>query len=221
MYRSLAILIILLSSLSSIAQTEPKQGWYVRLAVPNLMVGGDFDGDRVLISTNASELFTVPKIDPAFGWSLSIGQRVEKMAIEFSYARLVHSGSWVGFEESVTQSAWNLDFKYFFRHQKRLQPFIQFGWNPGSPTLRVENGAFDATKNTLSDAIFISNIGNFNVGSGITWYITPRFSICGTALYRRLKINAVKSEAEKIALVIEGKMNADSFGYVFSAAFTF
>lgn len=221
MHRSLIILIIILSSLSSIAQTEPKQGWYVGLTVPNLMIGGDFDGDRVLVSSNTSELFTVPKIDPAFGWSLSIGQRMEKVAIEFSYARLVHSGSWVGFEESVTQSAWNLDFKYFIRHQKRLQPFIQFGWNPASPIIRVENGAFDATDNTLSDAIFISNIGNFNVGSGITWYITPRLSIYGTALYRRLKINAVQSEAKKTALEIEGKMNADSFGYIFSAALTF
>ncbi len=200
------------------AQFQMDEGFYISLGGSYQSLGGDFDGEAVLVAPQ--DVFLVPEVDPAIGVGGKVGMRMENVALELSYYRGKHDVNWVDAAGEAILHLWSLSFQYYFVYEKPLQPFLQVGWSPVT-ALRVRDGAALVTTMEVSDAIFISKIGNFNAGGGLAYYLSPKVFVHVTALYYRLSYGSIESEAERVAIELEEDLVANEFNLQFGIAYTF
>lgn len=213
-----AITLILGSHHALWAQFSQKEGWFLSVGVSWQSLGGDFNGETILVGPQ--DVFLVPSIRQAVGIGGKIGYRVEMAALELSYYRGNHNVSWVGATGEAVFNLWSLNFQYYFLEDSPLQPFLQLGWSPVT-ALRVRDGAVLATTMEVSDAIFISELGNFNAGAGAVYYLNPKVFVQLAVLFYKLGYGSVESEAEKVALKIDQNIDANEIHLQFGVAYTF
>ncbi len=208
---------ICLSNISD-AQFAVNQGFTISLNLPYNSLSKGFDGETILVGTN--DVFIVPKVDAGFGWGITIEMRSEKYSLDLSYLESKHDVMWANISAEAIYRVISIDYKYYILVHSKFQPFIQLGWIPIMP-LRVYDGAVIVSSNLVSDARYIGNIGNFQVGLGMSYYFTPKVSVKVAGLYRSSKYRSVKSEEENVALEIEDGLNGADFNLVFGVAYSF
>ncbi len=199
-------------------QFSIEEGWYLSLGGSLQSLTGDFDGETILVAPD--DVFLVPQVDNGLGVGLKIGYRVERSSLEFNIYRGVHDASWVGATGEAILSLWSLNFQYYFLPKSPFQPFLQLGWSPITP-LRVKDGAVQATSMEVSDAIFISKLGNFNAGAGAVYYLSQKVFVQVAALYLNIGYGAIESEEERVAIELEEDLRAQEFHLQFGIAYTF
>ncbi|MDH3710835.1 MAG: hypothetical protein OER04_13155 [Cyclobacteriaceae bacterium] len=200
------------------AQFQMDEGFYISLGGSYQTLGGDFDGEAVLVAPQ--DIFLVPEVEAALGIGAKVGFRAENVALELSLMRGNHDVSWVGAQGEAILSLWSLSVQYYLFYDKPFQPFLQLGWSPVT-ALRVRDAAALVTTMEVSDAIFISKIGNFNAGGGLAYYLSPKVFVHVTALYYRLSYGSIESEAERVAIELEEDLVANEFNLQFGIAYTF
>ncbi len=200
------------------AQFTANQGLTISLNLPYNSLTNDFDGETILVGAN--DVFIVPKVEGSFGWGVTIEMRSQKYSLDLSYLESKHDVIWANASTEAVHRVISVNFIYYILTSSKFQPFIQLGWIPIMP-LRVYDGAVITSSNTVSDAQYIGNIGNFQAGLGIAYYFTPKVSIKAAGLYRSSKYRSVKSEEENVALEIEDGLNGGDLNFVFGVAYSF
>jgi hypothetical protein len=145
--------------------------------VPNFTLDGDtFDGFTYYKEIDGDEIELLPKLDKQKMFRGILGYRGEKAALEFSYERTNHNGA---FGEAGTGKAtfqqMNVDSRFFFLTQARVQPYFLVG--AGFPWLTVKDGSFLANRPEagVGDGTFKGYAMNTEVGA--TVYPHPQVGI--------------------------------------------
>ncbi len=156
-----------------------KTGIYMGLSLPYNTIGGDFNGDTVLVGS--SDIILVPSIEGGYGFGITLGVTSGQVAGEMSYLRTTHDASFQGLKGDVVYNMVNLDGKYYFLAHERAQPYLLLGLS--FPWLTIIDGSATLTAPpSVGDATF-TGIG-LNLGTGIAYYLNPRVSINAGINYR-------------------------------------
>ena len=208
-----------LTSNAQVGNQEIKnEGIYLSVGAAYHSLGGDFNGETVLVAPQ--DIFAVPQVSGGAGFGLKLGYRVEASALELSVMRTTHDINWAGFDGDAVYTLWSLNFQYFFFHERPMQPIIEIGWTPATP-LRVEDAAVSVETMEVSDAIYIGSIGNLQAGVGLQIFVSPQFFIKGLALYQKAVYGSVESEAERVAIELDEDLKAHDLNFQFSLGYMF
>ncbi len=168
--RLIAAILFLLSLAAPVSSQErrgfAKEGGYVGAAgLFDFTLDGDtFDGETAYREVGGDEIFILPRLDKRHMIRAILGYRGEKAAIEFSYDRTNHDGTFLDTTgEAVFQSI-NVDGRYYFATGGRVQPHVLFGG--AFPWLRVKDGSF--LHDDVGDARFRGY--GINTEAGVTLY---------------------------------------------------
>ncbi len=175
---------------------------------------GDFNGINWLqsvpstvsgsVTTFYPEQDLIPSINRKYGWGALVGHREGPWALEISYWRSDHTGTFtngVTVSNPASYQSLNFDFKRYLFTQLPTQPFIQLGLS--LPWLWFRQGSYQVDTSTTPPTVFnvndetISGVG-FNLGAGLEIYIGNNFSIMGAACQRWTGFNQVNG-ASKVA----------------------
>ncbi len=174
------------------------QGIRVGLLIPRISVDGDFNGESAHV--RSTEVLQVPKIDPAFGVGLSVGGRGGRYSVEVNWQYTKHDATLpTGASTEATLISYNVDFKYYFRADKPLQPFLLVGFVPFARLIVANASA--GISGGIASADYRSEMAGFNVGLGLEWFATKRISIGGSAFYRRIMFEDGKGISNELSPV--------------------
>ncbi len=174
------VLVICMSSVAYAKNTtQAKKGWYIGFLYNYNNVRDDFDDKSVLYTS--FEIFDVPKLKNGSGTGFVLGHRVDSAAIEFSYFNTKHdTTSLLMGDSEATYNVINLDVKGYFRKKGKLQPYFLIGL--AFPWLEIDNSSFNANGD-IGDETFTGGRG-LNIGGGLAYYFTQKWSIFGSIFYR-------------------------------------
>ena len=182
--RTTALTLLMLSlavpALSQERSGFAKEGGYVGVAgLFDFTLDGEFfDGMTAYQEIGGDELFILPKLDKRNMIRAILGYRGRNAAIEFSYDRTNHDGTFMDMTgEAVFQSV-SLDGRFFFATKTRVQPHVLVGGN--FPWLRVKDGSF--LNEDVGDARFRGY--GINTEAGVTVYPHEQLGIAVGYGYR-------------------------------------
>ena len=183
-FRTAAATLLLLSlAVPALAQERrgfAKEGGYVAVSgLFDFTLDGDFfDGETAYQEIGGDELFILPKLEQKNMFRAILGFRGKNAAIEFSYDRTSHQGSFVDFPVETTFQSVSLDGRFFFIPRSRVQPHIRVGGN--FPMLRVKEGSF------LHDDVGDARYRGYGVNSeaGVTVYPHEQVGVAVGYSYR-------------------------------------
>jgi opacity protein-like surface antigen len=154
-----------------------KEGGYIGVAgLFDVKLNRDnFDGASIYKKINGEEFLILPLFQKANMIRGILGVRYPKAAFEVSYDRTKHQGTFAGGTGEATFQAINVDGRYFFATNGRVQPHVLGG---GSfPWLSVKDGSFlDATPNADVGNATYRGFG-VNTEAGVTVYPHPQLGI--------------------------------------------
>jgi opacity protein-like surface antigen len=189
--KSLSVVVLTLCLLSFAAPAlsqEPKGfakvGGYVGGSfVPDFTLDGEtFDGMTAYREVGGDEIGILPKLDKQHMFRGILGYRGKMGALEFSYERTSHNGTF--FDESVDATFQSVDLngRFFFLTNGRVQPHVLVGG--GIPWLTVKDGSFleDEPDAGLGDGSWKGYALNTEVG--VTVYPHPQLGIAVGYHYR-------------------------------------
>ncbi len=157
---------------------SPRKGFYFDVHGMWAQLGGDFDGDTVLLSSTG-ESIEIPDADSGVGFGLAFGHRWNRHAIELAFNQTRHDGAAPSLPGGdITYSAVDFDWRYFFRPEERLQPFFQAGFGFAFATLE------DSSMGTSVGDADLSGL-ELGLGGGAEYYLSERWSLGLRALYRQ------------------------------------
>ena len=161
---------------------------YVGVALlPSFTLDGRiFDGESIYQEIGGEEIFILPKLDSRSMPRFVAGFRTRPMALEFSYERTRHDGTFLDLLGEASFNAINVDAKFFFNTQSRIQPHVVAGL--AFPWLTVFDGSSEG--DLVGDARFRGQ--GLNLEGGVTVFATPRIGISGGFAYRVLWFNRVR-----------------------------
>ena len=194
------------------SEFEIKQGFFVGLSGVYNSIGQDFDD--TIVYTDGTFFYSVPEIDSGYGFGVTLGYRTENYAIELTYQRVEHDthttfpgvGDQTGYYNVV-----DLNLKYDILAKDRIRPYALIGF--GAPWLDLENGRRTVVGSDLSDETFIGYSVNF--GAGLSFYLTPRWFVHGTAMYRWQRFKQVDNQN------LQDDEMAGGMNYMVGIAYTF
>lgn len=182
--RIIAVLMFLLALATSVRAQQPqgfaKVGGFAGVSVmPGFTFDGvTFDGETVYKEIDGEELVFLPRIDKQTLIRGILGYRARQASLEVSYERTQHEGTFADFPLDATYQAVNVDGRYFFLPDSRVQPHVLLG---GSfPSFKVKDGGF--LDPDLGDARF--NGYGLNTEAGVTVYPHRQFSLGVGYAYR-------------------------------------
>lgn len=157
-----------------------KEGAYLGASgLLDFTFGGEtFDGASYYQRENGDEIIILPRLEKRNVFRAIVGFRANRGALEVSYERTKHPGTFLGETGEATFQVLNVDERIFFLTRGRIQPHVLVG---GSlPWLTVKDGSFlDAD---VADGSF-RGFG-LNTEAGVTVYPHPRFGISTGYRYR-------------------------------------
>lgn len=201
-------LLMAISNVSAQAASEKdpfaEEGFRMSVLFPRISIDGEFDGKTVHVYTDS--ILMLPKVDPAWGLGFSIGIREKRSSLEINYQQTKHNVTLPGGRPSNAKfETYNIDFKYFFLTDKRLQPFILLGWVPYA-RLAVTDVSVDLSGGN-DKGIFTSKVTGANLGLGLEFFFTRKSSICAGVFYRRLTFE------ERSPIKDWGKLKDEGHGF--------
>jgi hypothetical protein len=157
-----------------------KEGGYLGVAglLDFTLDGESFDGLTYYQEVDGDEILILPRLDKRNMIRPILGYRAKKAALEFSYDRTKHDGTFGDATgEAIFQSI-NVDGRYYFATQGRIQPHILVGG--AFPWLRVKDGSF------LNEEVGDGRWRGYgiNTEAGVTVYPTPQLGIAAGYHYR-------------------------------------
>lgn len=150
-----------------------KEGGFVGVTVmPAFTFDGEtFDGETFYQEIDGEELFFLPSLNERPLIRFILGYRAKHAALEISYDRTQHDGTFMGAPLDATFQAVNVDGRYFFAPRSRVQPHVLVG---GSfPWLNVEEGS--VLDPDVGDARFKGY--GVNTEAGVTFFPTRQLGI--------------------------------------------
>lgn len=217
---------VALAAIASAVLAEEKhyaqEGHYIGIAIPYNTVGGDFDGETLLTLQDSDTIAVLPKIESNYGYGILLGVREARTALEFSYLWSNHKGTFQGVESEVEYYLFNIDGKYYFLSDKPIQPYLLGGMT--CHRLVVKNGkttcdiSCQTGGNYANDAVW-QGVG-LNLGSGIAFYLHPRWSLSGGIIYRWIEIG-YESDVVASDQHTGKKVDISGLNFIISTAFAF
>ena len=193
-----------------------KQGGYV--AVSGFMDfafdGVTFDGQSYYRQENGDEIMILPRLNSRNLMRGILGARFEKAALELSYDRTTHDGAFLeGAGEAVFQSV-NIDGRFFFLTNGRVQPHVVVGG--AIPWLTIRDGGF------LDDQVGDATFRGYGVNSeaGVTVYPHRQIGIGVGYSYRVMWFDRATGVTDKL-YELRPRFRETSGGLVMTGTFTF
>lgn len=160
---------------------EIEKGVFIGASWVHNSIGGDFNDTRYYYDDQGIN-YSVPNVDDGMGFGLTLGYRLERFAVELTYQRVGHDTystfAGIGDEDSYYNVV-DLNVKVDVLARGRVRPFVLAGI--GAPWYDLEN-ARTTDGIEFSDETFVGF--SLNAGGGLAVYITPRWFINATAMYR-------------------------------------
>ncbi len=165
-----------------------REGIYVGVApqVNATLDGVSFDGLTLYERIGGTEVAILPKLDKQTRMRALVGFRSRPLALEFSFERARHGGTFDDVPVDSILTAFNLDGRFYFRTAQRVQPHLVVGLS--IPLLRVEDGSFDDP--LLGDARWRGT--GLNTEVGVTVFATPRLGLSIGYVYRPIWFTTVR-----------------------------
>jgi hypothetical protein len=165
-----------------------REGIYVGIApqVDATLDGVSFDGLTLYERIGGTEVAILPKLDEQTTIRALVGFRARPLALEFSFERARHGGTFDDIPVTSVLTAFNVDSRFFFRTTQRVQPHLVLGIS--IPLLRVEDGSFDDP--LLGDARWRGT--GLNTEVGVTVLATPRLGLSVGYVYRPIWFTTVR-----------------------------
>ena len=227
-YRTALLAVLLLGALPVTAwsQDEMPQG-FAKIGgyaggsfLPKFTLDGEtFDGLTYYQQIGGDEIAILPKLDKQRMFRGIVGYRYEKAAIELSYERANHQGVFGdGGTGTATFQQINLDARYFFVTQGRIQPYVLVGG--GFPWLTVKDGSFleNQPEAGVGDGSFRGY--SLNTEVGVTVYPHPQVGIVVGYGYRPMWFDRLTGITDK-DYELRPRFTENSKGFVFTTLFTF
>ncbi len=170
-----------------------REGVYVGIApqVDATLDGVSFDGLTIYQRVGGTEVAILPKLDRKTRLRAVVGFRSRPLALEFSFERASHGGTFDDVPVESVLTAFNVDSRFFFMTDRRVQPHAVIGI--AVPLLRVEDGSFDDP--LLGDARWRGT--GLNTEVGITLFATDRLGISLGYVYRPIWFTTVRGVHEE------------------------
>jgi hypothetical protein len=198
-----------------------KVGGYVGGSfVPTFTFDGDtFDGLTYYREIDGDEIALLPKLDRQKMFRGILGYRGEKAALEFSYERTSHNGSFG--DEGTGKAAFqqfNIDGRFFFLTRARVQPYFLFG--AGFPRLTIKDGSFleDQPDAGVGDGTFKGYA--LNTELGVTIYPHSKLGIVLGYNYRPIWFDSATGISDT-PYELRPRFRESSKGVVFTTLVTF
>jgi hypothetical protein len=171
------VAISLLIAVPASAQTRrgfAREGMYVGLAtLPDFTLDGrTFDGTTVYQEVDGDEIGILPRLDSQRMFRGVVGFRARPFALEFSYERTHHQGTFLDTTGEATFNAFNVDGRVFFLTSGRFQPHLVVGL--ALPWLTVVDGSSDGT-GAVGDGRWRGP--GLNTEAGVTIFPHPRIGV--------------------------------------------
>jgi opacity protein-like surface antigen len=218
----LALLIVCVLPLAAWSQEQQgfaKIGGYAGGSfVPQFTLDGEtFDGFTWYREIDGDEIAILPKLDKQRMFRGILGYRGEKAAIEFSYERTNHNGTFGAGTGKATFQQLNVDGRFFFLTSGRVQPYALVG--AGFPRLTVKDGSFlDNGSEGVGDGTF--NGYALNTEVGVTVYPHPQVGIVLGYGYRPIWFDRASGITDTL-YELRPRFRESSKGIVFTTLFTF
>ena len=176
--------------------------------------GVTFDGESMYKRVGAEEFLILPRLNGRNMFRGILGARWSKGALEFSYDRTQHQGTFLGETSAVTFQAVNADARFFLLTKTRVQPYVLGGGSV--PWLTIKDGSF-----------FDGDLGNaryrgfgVNTEAGVTVFPHPRIGISGGYRYRVMWFDRATGVSDKFG-ELRPRFRETSGSMVMGAHFTF
>lgn len=195
-FRMLVISLFLINfyyATNSFAQNEyAYDGIYLGIAVPFNKLGGDFDGERVVIDISVGEAVVIPKIKTQSGLGLTLGSRGNPFAGEINYYWSKHDATWLDAKTETDFNIISLDSKLFLVNEQPIQPYLLVG--VAYSWLIVKNASVNYYY-SFDDAR-INGFG-LNIGGGLAIYLGHRLAISAGIIYRYLEYSTMSGVSKE------------------------
>lgn len=171
-----------------------KEGGFVGVTVmPAFTFDGEtFDGQTYYQEIDGEELFFLPSLNERPLIRVILGYRAKSAAIEISYDRTQHDGTFMDVPLDATFQAVNVDGRYFFAPRSRVQPHVLVG---GSfPWLNVEDGS--VLGEDVGDARFKGY--GLNTEAGVTFFPTRQLGIGVGYSYRVIWFDRASGATDRL-----------------------
>lgn len=181
--------------------------------------GETFNGFTVYREVGGDEIALLPKLDRQKMFRGILGYRYERAALEFSYERTSHNGTFA--EEGTGKATFqqlNIDTRFFFLTHGRVQPYVLAG--AGFPWLTIKDGSFllDEPDAGVGDGRFKGYALNTEVG--VTVYPHPQVGIVLGYSYRPIWFDRVNGITDEV-YELRPRFRETSKGVVLTTLFTF
>jgi len=177
----------------TLARSVAREGVYVGIApqVNATFDGISFDGLTIYERVGGTELAILPKLDKQTRLRAVVGFRSRPLAIEISFERARHGGTFDDLPVESVLTATNVDARFFFRTDQQVQPHFVVGISV--PLLRVEDGSFDDP--LVGDARWRGT--GLNTEAGVTFFLSDRFGVSVGYVYRPIWFTTVRGVHEE------------------------
>jgi len=172
-----------------------REGMYLGGAfLPNFTLDGrTFDGETVYREIDGDEVDLLPRLNTKHMLRAVVGFRSRPFALEISYERTQHRGTFLDEEGDANFNAFNVDGRIFFLTAGRIQPHVVVGL--AVPWLTVVDGSFDDT-DAVGDARW-RGLG-LNTEAGITIFPHPRLGISVGYAFRLIGFRRVTGVSDVV-----------------------
>lgn len=181
--------------------------------------GETFNGFTFYQEIGGDEVALLPKLDKQKKFRGILGYRYERAALEFSYERTSHNGTFgeVGTGTAIFQQL-NTDVRFFFLTRGRVQPYGLVG--AGLPWLTVKDGSFldNQPDAGVGDGQFRGYA--LNTEAGVTVYPHPQIGIVLGYNHRQIWFDRATGISDK-KYELRPRFRESSRGVVFTTLFTF
>jgi hypothetical protein len=219
----LSLLIVCIVPVAALAQEQQgfaKVGGYVGGSfVPAFTFDGEtFNGLTFYQEVDGDEIALLPKLDKQKMFRGLLGYRGETAALEFSYERTTHNGTFGEGTGTATFQQFNVDGRFFYLTHARVQPYVLLG--AGFPLLTIKDGSFleDHPDAGVGDGRFKGYALNTEVG--VTVYPHPQIGIVLGYGYRPIWFDSAKGITDT-PYDLRPRFRESSKGVVFTTLFTF
>ena len=190
-------------------------GFAAVTVVPKFTFDGvTFDGQTFYQEIDGDEIVLLPQLDSCPLVRFVLGYRARQGALEISFDRTTHDGSFGDMPVEATFQAVNVDGRFFFATAHRIQPHILVG---GSyPWLKIKDGG------VLGDAVGDARFNGFGVNAeaGVTLYPHPQLGLSVGYAYRSIWFDRVTGVTDTL-FELRPRFRETTGGLVFTGAFTF